>query len=81
MFVPAYLSSELEPVATSLVKMYLALFVASVDAGDLQTKLLAALLMGVARVLPRPGKVSCALPPKSSMLCLGWPTRARDRPA
>ena len=26
-----YLSSELEPVATSLVKMYLALFVASVD--------------------------------------------------
>ena len=47
-----YLSSELEPVATSLVKMYLALFVASVDAGDLQTKLLAALLTGVARALP-----------------------------
>jgi ribosome biogenesis protein MAK21 len=47
-----YLSAELEPVATSLVKMYLALFVASVDAGDLQTKLLAALLTGVARALP-----------------------------
>jgi len=47
-----YLSSELEPVATSLVQMYLALFVASVDAGDLQTKLLAALLTGVARALP-----------------------------
>ena len=34
------------------MKMYLALFVASVDAGDLQTKLLAALLTGVARALP-----------------------------
>jgi len=47
-----FLSSQLADLAASLVAMYVALFSAAVQAGELQTKLLAALLTGVNRALP-----------------------------
>ncbi|KAJ1458963.1 CBF/Mak21 family-domain-containing protein [Pelagophyceae sp. CCMP2097] len=47
-----YLSHELEAVASSLCAMYVALFSTAVKAGEVQTRMLSALLTGINRALP-----------------------------